>query len=158
MRQETLFLHSLAFYRELEKRADTNEDGIVVFEGHTTKVMNHLSISSTWYSPIMRALTECDCIISLQRGTVHQPSLIILRGEPTEENFSSGGLTPARHLATLVARLEKRVNALEGWREAQGGLNVAEAMLNLERRLSQLEQERVNAKATQDSNTNRGSN
>lgn len=157
MRPETLFLHSLAFYRELEKRAELNEDGILVFEGHTTRVMRYLTISSTWYSPIMRTLAGCDSIVVLQKGTVHQPSIVVLREPPTEEKIFGQDLTTTRHLATLVERLEKRVNALEGWREAQGGLNVANAMLDLERRLSQLEQERVNAKATQDSNTNRGS-
>jgi hypothetical protein len=137
-----LFLHSLAFYRELDSQAETNEDGVRVFEGHTTKVLNHLGISSAWYSRIMRILEEGDSIVTIQRGTAHQPSIIVLRGEPDEEKISESDLTSPRHLATLVARLEKRVAALEGWRESQGGLNISNAMLSHESRISQLEQER----------------
>ena len=145
----TLFLHSLAFYRELDNQAETNEDGVRVFEGHTTKLMNQLGISSSWYSRIMRILEEGDSIVMLQRGTAHQPSVIVLRGEPDEEKINESDLTAPRHLATLVERLEKRVAALEGWRESHGGLNITSAMLNHESRISQLEQERESSIQTE---------
>lgn len=137
---KALVSHTLEFYRELEKRADANEHGVLVFEGQTTKVFRYLGISNAWYTPIMYALVESDSIISVQRGNKHQPSILVLRGEPTEEKISEKALTSGPHVATLVAALESRVRALEAWRESQGGLNVTKAMLDHERRLSRIEQ------------------
>lgn len=131
--------HALEFYRELEKRADANEFGIPVFEGQVTKVMHYLGISSRWYSPIIRLLRECEAITLIQRGTRYQPTVIVLRGEPTDEKISEKGLTTAGPPATLVARLESRIAALESWRVSTNGFNLVEAMANHELRLSQLE-------------------
>ena len=136
---KALITHTLAFYEELEKRAVENPPGVRVFEGHTTKVMNYLNISSSWHSRILRILEECGSIVILQRGTVNQPSIVRLLEVPSEERLYKFLLTQAENLATVVAGLERRVSALEGWRMSQGGLDITQAMANHESRLSQLE-------------------
>ena len=139
MKPQTLYLHSLAFYREMESQAKIEPGGMLLFEGHTSKVLNHLGISTSWWSQIIRTLVEHGNIMVLQKGSVHQASIINLRSEPSEEKISESDLTRRGQGATLVARLEKRVGALEGWRESQAGLNVPRAMLDLEQRIAHLE-------------------
>jgi len=134
-----LTIHTIEFYKELEKRAERNENDILVFTGHTTKVMNYLGISSAWYSRIRDALLSQGCIAIHQRGTIHQPSIIVLRGEPTSEKISAEDLTSAGRTATLVERLDKRLAALEAWRIESNGTNVMLALVNIESRLSRLE-------------------
>ena len=139
MKPQTLYLHSLAFYRELESQAKTEPGGMLLFDGHHTKILNYLGISTSYWSKIMRTLIEHGNIVVLRKGNVRQTSLITLRSEPSEEKISESDLTRPDDGATLVARLEKRVGALEGWRESQAGLNVPRAMLDLEQRIAHLE-------------------
>jgi len=112
---------------------------MLLFDGHHTKILNYLGISTSYWSKIMRTLIEHGNIVVLRKGNVRQTSLITLRSEPSEEKISESDLTRPDDGATLVARLEKRVGALEGWRESQAGLNVPRAMLDLEQRIAHLE-------------------
>jgi len=134
-----LTIHTLEFYRELENRAERNEHDILVFTGYPTKVMNYLGISKTYYSRIRDALLSQGCIVIHQRGTVHQPSIIVLRGEPDAEKIFAGDLTTAERAATMMERFDKRLAALEAWRIESNGTNVLMALVNIESRLSRLE-------------------
>lgn len=130
--------HCYAVYEELAKRAEMNGKGELVFVGKMTDVHRYLGISSSMYSRIKRILEGAKSIEVLQRGTAAQPSIILLRGEPSAEIFSDSGLTSPRKLATLVGQLEKRVAALETWRESIP-INVLQALREHEERIEWLE-------------------
>lgn len=159
---KTLAGHTIRFYQELEKRAKKDENGYPVFEGHTTKVFAHLGISTSWHSQIMRILQDSQSIEVIRRGTANGPSVLVLWDEPSEERIYEFDLTRPDNLATMVERLERRVNALESGRLRESGLDIPQAMANHESRISQLEsfkQEReTNAKAESKTAKNRNQN
>jgi uncharacterized protein with NAD-binding domain and iron-sulfur cluster len=140
-KRKALKRHTFEFYSELEKRSEVNEYGIRVFVGEYTKVLTEMKVSTTHWSAIREILITSGCISIVQRGTAHQPSIVVLITEPTDENYSAGSLTSAPHPAILVASLEKRVAALEAWFITLGGdkVNFAEIVRNHERRITKVE-------------------
>lgn len=145
--------HTISIYREMEKAAKLNEYDELVFEGYYSKLFDGLGISRSYYTRIRSLLRRLGCIEVLQKGAGPHGSRIILQRAPVPEDFTDSTLTERRETATLVRELERRVKTLEAWRLAQtgsGSFNIADALRNHEQRLSLVEQERANAKATQD--------
>jgi len=71
----------------------------------------------------------------VERGRSSRPSVIRLHGAPSAEKISAEDLTLTQDYARLVLQLEKRVATLE----ARVPLNVTQALVDIEQRLSQLE-------------------
>jgi hypothetical protein len=124
---------------ELSEPSETGE--YRVFNGRVTEIFNRLGISLAYYTQIRRLLIKTGSIEMLKRGGGGLASEVALHHPPPSEENLPTGLTTGRHLATLVEALGKRVEILEGVRESQGGLNIAEALRNHESRLSKLERE-----------------
>jgi hypothetical protein len=127
--------HVLAFYDELERRANRDDDGNLTFVGNMTEAWNYLGISTSMYSRVRRVLLKTRSIQIVQRGTGAQPSIVTLHGAPSAEDLSNEDLTSPRRLATLLEQLENRVTALEERIPA----NVLEALREQEERLSEVE-------------------
>jgi hypothetical protein len=128
----------MAFYNEMKERSTTDDEGNTVFVGSVLEVFNHLGISLSLYSRVKRLLVRSESIEILQRGTAHQPSIVLLRAAPTSEAFADEGLTNARRHATLIQELERRLETLEGWRQSLPP-NLSEALREHESRLYRLE-------------------
>jgi hypothetical protein len=132
-----------------------------VYHGKVTEVFNQLGISMSYYTPIRRFLTTNGCIEMVKRGGRGLASDVLLRHPPPEPlaepvepvestatdapesivKIAPEHLTPRRHLATLMAEVEGRLDRLEAWRETTGGVNIAETMRNHESRITQLEKQ-----------------
>lgn len=148
------------FYAILEKRAkleiivddpQTDEMGtnsepreVLVFRGQLSDVFRELKVSQTFYSKIRAILIEYDCVTYLQRGTRAYDSVLLLNHPPPEE-VPPEVLTRPSDPATLSAvadaleSLSHSVSVLEKWRESTGGINISEALRNMELRLARLE-------------------
>jgi hypothetical protein len=121
----------------LSERAKLNEYHELVFTGSLTKLYQELGASTSYYSPIRKLLVDSGAIEITQRGTRSQVSEVTVK--QLSENISPDPLTAARPAATMGVEVDRRLASLEAWRETTGGLNIAEALRNMESRLSRLE-------------------
>lgn len=128
-----------------------------VYHGKVTELFSKLGISMSYYTPIRRYLTTNGSIKMVKRGGRGLASDVLLRHPPPAPDASSGNvkiepdhLTARRHLATLVAEAEKRLDRLEAWRETTGGVNIAETMRNHESRITQIEKHEQNESTNKD--------
>jgi hypothetical protein len=130
------------FYELLDKAATVEEvDGseLRVWRGKLTEVFKELESSSKYYTPIRSLLTQSGAITIVEAGSRNRDSTVVLNHPlPTYVDLVDGGLTTAPSRATLLA-IAQRVSALEGWRETMGGINIAEALMNMEQRIVKLE-------------------
>jgi hypothetical protein len=129
--------YAVEFYLILDKLAEENEYHERVFTGSMMKAYRQLGASSTYWTQIRKILVDSGSITILQRGTGNQASIIVLNG--LDEKISAEALTRPARAATVGAEVERRVRTLEAWRETTGGINIAEALRNMERRLTKLE-------------------
>ena len=132
----TLNDHCMAVYKALEAHAKpmkVDDDDCLVFEGSLTEIWLPLKISQSYYSKVFSFLRDSDSISVIQRGSRMHPSLIVLNGEPPPvEGHPANPLTrPTEHdkLASRVAHIESRL----------GGMNVLEAIRDLDERVKRLE-------------------
>ena len=126
------------FYTLLKERAELNEYQELVFKGSLTKAFKQIGASSSYYSPIRKLLLESGSIEITQRGAGSQLSEV--RVNELNENIFSEPLTGGSGRGTVgVDELGARVARLEAWRETTGGLNIAEALRNIEDRVLRLE-------------------
>lgn len=112
---------------------------VLVFRGSIGNVFDSAGVSKTYYSPVRKILLDCGAITILEKGNIHNPSLVVLNPEtpPPQEyppNVKSDpeDLTDAETVDTVSRRVEVLENRL-------GGLSIVEALKNIEFRLSQLE-------------------
>lgn len=129
-----VFDHCKRVYGEMKAQARdetlSSESGdeqttLSVYEGHLTKVFAQLSLSTPYYTAVMRYLKSMGCVEQLQRGGGNSPSRWALLREPTESSFlsvegqnrSRSGRTAAleqqtRDLTRQVITLHARVSTL----------------------------------------------
>jgi len=132
------------FYAALVKKAEQDEEtGMLVYEGSPTQLYKELGINPSYYTPIRKILLKTECITILQQGNRAQPTVWILNHEPPAQDSWPDDLTGDQVSATLRADFERRIAALEAWREnlTTGGLNISEVFRNFESRISTLESE-----------------
>jgi hypothetical protein len=111
---------------------------VLVFRGKLTDIFVELKVSQKYYVTIRKILREYDCVQYLQRGTKAYDSIVILNHPPPEE--ISPLLLTDSHSPAKIADVERRVTALEDWRvTTAGGINIGEALRNMETRLAKLE-------------------
>lgn len=135
-------------YEELVRRAaleETEGAEVLVYRGKITEVFNYFGLSQNYYTSIKRIFDICECITYLQKGTNAYPSVVVLNRPPPasveelplklRERILPEDLTAEGEFARLRAQVE----TLTAWRETLGGINLGEAVRNIERRLSRLE-------------------
>ena len=97
-----------------------------------THVYDTLGISRSYYTPIVTFLRENDCVTFIQRGSRSAESVIVLHREPTVDGMTMPTLTGRGQAAKVEARLVQ----LE---KSTGGINIAKALADHEKRLKRLE-------------------
>ena len=132
---ETLIRHAKALYNALEEKAQPEEvqgGTLNVFRGSLTHVYDELGISRSYYTPIVTLMRENEYVSFLQKGSRSVESVIVLHREPTAEGMSLPPLTGRSH----GAKVEARLKTLE---DSTGGIHIAKALADHERRLKKLE-------------------
>jgi hypothetical protein len=136
---QTLANHILAVYKSMEEDAQ-DIGGQLAFVGRLSEVTMGLGISSTYYSKIFRALYEGGYAVLEDRGGRDKPSTIFLLREPTRDELLGLTSIDSDPILSNMKRLEAIENSL-------GGLYVAGALKELERRVAILEEaERAHGK------------
>ena len=138
------FQQLVAAYMFMENNSKVNEHGERIYEGSLTDVIKQTGVSSRHYSDLRGLLLspfEDPCIEIYQRGNSHQLSRVILRHAPSAEweKISPGDLTGRGRAATLGLELEDAVHNLKAWRESLGEVNLRNALINFETRITRLE-------------------
>lgn len=142
-------LVELAQSEPVEVNADgsaSNSDSVLVFRGKLMDVFQSLGLSATYYTRIRRIFIKYDCVSYLQRGTRSYDSVLVLNhAPPSPQEIAPEDLTddPSRDtigaMADRLEELEREVSILTQWRESLGGLNILEALRDIEKRLPKRE-------------------
>jgi hypothetical protein len=85
--------------------------GMLVYEGHLTKLFQKLELSVPYYTSVRKQLIKMGCIKQLRRGGGNAMSQWELITEPTEELFIASGYKPNRAVGR-TAQLEQQVRGL----------------------------------------------
>jgi hypothetical protein len=94
-----------------------------------------IGASQHYYSGVMDALKDLGCITILSSGRRARPSVVALHHAPDETEFifySESRLTGAPEAAKLRSRLETLEKRI-------GGINIADALVNIDNRVKRLE-------------------
>jgi hypothetical protein len=133
------------FYDLLAKDAIVEPDGtLLVWRGRITEAFKELGATSKYYTPVRAILVKTGAITIVEAGSRNKDSIVVLNDPlpgPAELAPILAGLdlTGTRPGAKVWADVERRLSALEGWRETVGGINIAEALRDLEQRLASVE-------------------
>lgn len=134
-----LVKHSQAIYDLLESKSTKEKlDGrnLPVFRGKLYETFRESGVSQGYYTPIFRALEDGHYITIVQRGNRSVDSVVVLFERPTDEMDLTGASRPARVSPDELEGIRQEVSQI---RQSLGGLNIVEALDNLERRLTKLE-------------------
>ena len=142
--QSKLYEITYNFYKYMNERSIVNEHQERQFKGNLIDAYLAVGGHRAWYKDVRKLLESPDldpCIIVVQRGNPHQPTITNLHHPPPPEwgNLTTRGLTDTRGLATMLLDVEGKVERLEAWRESLGGVNLAEVLRNFETRITRLE-------------------
>lgn len=124
-----VFSHCVSVYNEMEEQSrtevispsdhsDDENNHMLVYEGHLTKLFAQLSLSTPYYTTVMNHLKAMGSVEQLQRGGGNSPSRWRLLRRPDEEAFRSvEGMNRSRTgktaaLEQQVRDLTKQVNEL----------------------------------------------
>lgn len=139
---ETFIQHCIELYTALDDRAQIQElesgQKARVFAGNYTEVFKASGLSRAYYTSTKRALEKHNAILILQRGGRGVDTVIVLQGLPETwdiEGWNDGTgkpLTNARDYATLCSDVDTL-------KEQTGGINVAAALVEFEKRVIALE-------------------
>jgi len=141
------------FYQALFAVAETDADlDLLVFSGSPTELFKQLKINPRYYTPIRKILLATESITILQQGNRASFSVWVLNHPPPPQEKWPEDLTGAQVSATMRVEFERRIVALESWRESltTGGINIPEVLRNFELRIAKLEKDLASLKtATQ---------
>lgn len=121
-----IFDHCVAVYKKMlesatmERLHEDDEEEVLVYEGHLTKLFQILRLSMPYYSQVTKYLKKMNCVTQLRRGGGNAKSKWMLIREPDEETFHAV-------INTKSAR--------DGWRAA-----VDQQMRSLNMRVGRLEE------------------
>lgn len=139
----TFVQHCITLYTALDDRATfkTLKSGekVRVFAGVYTEVFSATGLSRTYYTSTRRALERHNAIKILQKGSRGADSVILLAGLPENweiEGWNDGHLTTAVDSAKLRSVAEE---LQEEFKKSTGGINVAAALAEFEKRVVTLE-------------------
>jgi len=84
-----VYSHCEEVYKAMEEIAVKDADGLLVYEGFTTKLVKNLGFAVPYYTSIMNHLKRMDCIRQIARGAASQPSRWALLQAPTPELYEA---------------------------------------------------------------------
>ena len=111
----------------------------LVFRGNIGDVFSASGVSKSYYSPIRKFLMECGAITILERGTAHNPSLVVLDPDRPPPTVLPSIVKSEEERLTLAEEVGRLSHTVEVWETRLGGINIQEALRNFERRISRLE-------------------
>jgi len=82
---------------------------------------------------------ECGAITILERGTAHNPSLVVLDPDRPPPTVLPSIVKSEEERLTLAEEVGRLSHTVEVWETRLGGINIQEALRNFERRISRLE-------------------
>jgi hypothetical protein len=132
------FDHASTLYGVFERDSTTEEiDGVrlPVWRGSMVEAYKSIGASQHYYSGVMDTLKDLGCITVLSSGRRARPSVVALHHAPDEVEFifySESRLTGAPEAAKLRSRLELLERRI-------GGVNIADALVNIDKRVARLE-------------------
>lgn len=138
------------FYDALKEQSK-RRNGLVVFEGHFSKLFGDVVGNPRYYTSIRKTLVETESIEIIQKGNAFRPTICVLHHPPPADVKTWPiDLTGAERAATMSRQFEKRVASLEAWREQTTGggkANIAEVLRDYETRIAKLEKEQRKVKS-----------
>ena len=127
-----MYLHILALYTELKKRAGDSD----MFIGSKTEAYRATGLSQGYYSKLFHYLTELGCIVSVQRGSNRSDSIVQLVKPPELAAFKElatlTNLTKRTTLDTLSTEIEQLKRRLPE------GVDLIAWMASIEARLADI--------------------
>jgi hypothetical protein len=120
-------------YDHLDSKA-VDEDGGRFFRGSIVAAYDELGISHSHYSTVQRLLVVSGAMELIQRGARGIESVYLLHGRPDPDKLRKLSLTKPDNRATVA--LEQRVADIQ---RQIGGLDIVQALADLEKRLGELE-------------------
>lgn len=136
--------YSNAFYAHcLESSKEEAIEGEIlnVWKGFIGRTCRELNIPNGMERRVVRPLEAMGCIRIIERGVGNYPTTIILAYPPTEELWNSSdapsALTQRRSYAKLVSDVEAIKKSL-------GGVSIADALIDLDKRLKAVESKTAN--------------
>lgn len=139
-RETTLFKHCVAIYDAMMASADLDiieGQRLRVFRGYTTEVFKEQHVPTGYYTPVKQKMEQYGCWTIIQSGARSVPSVIVLHKSPADVGEWTS--RPADSPLTLPAQYAKLRSDVDGILISIGGLNLKDAMINMETRLAALE-------------------
>jgi len=97
-------------YDAMNEAAQTrNADGVAVYRGYTTYLLEQCGYSISIYTPVMRRLRSMGCVQQKVRGGRGIPSEWLVIKPPTRAAFAQGGqrwMAQQERISDLEARVE----------------------------------------------------
>lgn len=134
-----LYQHMSRYYEELDSKAkdELQDEGIIlrVFRGKVVNVFRSLEIPQSYYSKVRTSLINMGCITILQQGARGSNSILVLHHPPEKDEFDLH-----REDALLTPRLDSAIlsQELKDIKKLLGGVNVVEALYDLQTELNDL--------------------
>lgn len=148
-----IFRHTIRFYDALADEA-TVEEGLTVYRGHPTAVAtDKLELPLPYYSKMREILITVGSVKQIKRGSGKTESVWVLVRAPTEDDFS--GVDHAANKTSAEFRLYQLATdaAIARIQEQLGGLNIAQAFIELndkiEAQAAEIATLKLNVKALQ---------
>lgn len=141
-----IFRHTIRFYDALAKQA-TVEEGLLVYRGHPTAVAtNDLELPLPYYSKMREILQRIGCVKQIKRGSGKTDSVWVLVRQPLATDFD--GVEPSAEKTDSAFELYKLATdaAIANIEARLGGLNIAQAFIELNDKIDRLEAELSTAK------------
>lgn len=133
------FQYTDDFYKRLVEGSEIKKVSNVnvrVWEGSLTELYRGMGIGQSYYSRIMNSLKSMGCVTMTQRGSRKTSSILVLHHEPDRAEWEAHHARPDLTGRMEGATLSDRVFNLE---QRIGGVNIVDALRNLENRLQALE-------------------
>lgn len=140
MSDKAIVRHTLTMYEALNEASNEEKlpgGSLRIFRGKVTDVFRSTGIGQSYYSEIFRQLNLQNCVTFLQRGSKSVESVVILHGAPTSEGYRPPQTSPLTD-PERYANLSEDVEALK---ILVGGVHIAEALIEVEKRFKKLEDE-----------------
>jgi hypothetical protein len=130
--------HTAKMYDLLHQQSNIEElpNGVVnIFRGKVTEVFRSSGIGSSYYTEIFRQLEDQGCVSFLQRGSKSVDTVIILHRRPTAQGYRP----PPKSDLTNPERYANLREDVEAVKTLIGGIHIAEALLEVEKRFKEYE-------------------
>lgn len=117
------------------KEESVGNQPVRIYRGQISKLFSATGIGAGYYSEVFRQLESQGCITYLQRGSKNVDTVIVLHFPPDPEH----DIPPAKSPLTSAEESANLFESVEMLKELVGGIDIAEALVELDRRVRSLE-------------------